>query len=166
MATKENLEHAFAGESQANRKYLAYAKRADDEGYPQIAKLFRAAAEAETIHAFAHLRAMGEIKSTEQNLRSGIEGEGFEFQDMYPRFIEQAHQEGQKAALNSFQNAMAVEQVHHSLYNMALGKIREGEDFDDKKIFVCGVCGNTVLDEKPAKCPVCGAPAEKFFEVE
>ena len=128
MATNENLQNAFAGESQANRKYLAFAKRAESEGYVQIAKLFRAAAAAETIHAHAHLQAMGGINSTSENLNHAMQGEEFEFKQMYPKFIEEAKAEGNHAALISFKNAMAVEQVHYSLYIQAIEKIKEGED--------------------------------------
>ena len=166
MATNENLQNAFAGESQANRKYLAFAKRAESEGYVQIAKLFRAAAAAETIHAHAHLQAMGGINSTSENLNHAMQGEEFEFKQMYPKFIEEAKAEDNHAALISFKNAMAVEQVHYSLYIQAIEKIKEGEHLAVHKIFVCGICGNTVLDEIPDKCPVCGAPKARFKEIE
>ncbi len=166
MATKENLQEAFAGESQANRRYLAFAQKAEREGYPQIAKLFRAAAEAETVHAHAHLRAMGGVRSTQENLQQAVEGESFEFQQMYPQYVEQAHQENQAAALTSFKNAMAVEQVHHSLYLEALKTVQAGNDMPAARVFVCSVCGNTVLDEVPDKCPVCGAPKQKFTEIQ
>lgn len=166
MATNENLQKAFVGESQANRKYLAFAKKAEAEGYPQIAKLFRAAAEAETIHAHAHLRVMGGIKSTQENLQQSAEGESFEFQQMYPQYVQQARQENQAAALRSFKNAMAVEQVHHSLYLEALKTVQAGNDMPAARVFVCSVCGNTVLDEVPDKCPVCGAPKQKFTEIQ
>lgn len=166
MGTNENLQKAFAGESQANRKYLAFAKKAETEGYPQIARLFRAAAEAETIHAHAHLRAMGGVKSTRENLQQAAEGESFEFQQMYPQYVEQARQENQSAALTSFKNAMAVEQVHHSLYLEALKTLQAGSDMPPARVFVCSVCGNTVLDEVPDKCPVCGAPKQKFTEIQ
>jgi len=165
MATKDNLQNAFAGESQANHKYLAFAKKAQAEGYPQVAKLFRAAAEAETIHAHAHLRAMDGVKSTRENLEEAIKGESIEFKQMYPEYIEQAKQEGAKAALVSFQNAMAVEQVHYSLYIEALDLVRANEDMAPAAVFVCSVCGNTVLQEALGKCPVCGATSDKFAEV-
>jgi len=166
MATSENLEKAFAGESQANRKYLAFAKKADSEDYPMVAKIFRAAAQAETVHAHAHLRAMSAINSTQENLQEAIEGEGFEFQHMYPDYIKQAREEGAKQALISFQNAMAVEQVHYSLYIESLNAVKADKDMPQAKIFVCSVCGNTVLNEPPDKCPVCGASKDKFNEVE
>ena len=166
MSTEKNLKEAFAGESQANRKYIAFAKKAESEGYTQIAKLFRAAAEAETVHAMAHLRALKAVKSTQENLAEAIEGETFEFKVMYPGYIEQANKEDHKPALNSFKNAMAVEQVHCSLYIEANSAVKENKDLPKAKIFVCEICGNTVLDEAPDKCPVCGAPKTKFKEIE
>jgi rubrerythrin len=165
MKTDDNLQAAFAGESQANRKYLTFAKKADDEGLAQIAKLFRAAAEAETIHAHAHFRVMKGVKTTAENLQEAVTGEEFEFKNMYPGFIEDALADDNKAALNSFKNAMAVEQVHYSLYISALEKVKEGTDLQAAKIYVCSVCGNTVLDEAPEKCPVCGVGPDKFSEI-
>jgi len=166
MATKENLADAFAGESQANRKYLAFAKQADSDSLPQVAKLFRAAAAAETVHAHAHLRAMGGIKSTAENLAAAIEGEGFEFQSMYPPYLEAARQAGDKMAEISFRNAMPVEEVHFNLYNQALEAVKAGGDLADRPIYVCEVCGNTVYDAAPEKCPICGVPHSKFFLVD
>ncbi len=166
MATEDNLKEAFAGESQANRRYLAFAKKADADGLAMVAKLFRAAAAAETVHAHAHLRALGGIKTTTENLQEAAAGENFEYQQMYPKFIGEAQAENAKAALASFQNAMAVEQVHHSLYLKAAKTVEAGSDMNSAKIFVCSVCGNTVLDEAPDKCPVCGAAKEKFNEIQ
>lgn len=165
MLTSENLKEAFAGESQANRKYLAFAKKAQDEGFPQVAKLFRAAAEAETVHAHAHLRVMGGIKSTRENLQEAIEGEGFEFQQMYPKFLAEAEAEENKPAVFSFKNALAVEEIHHGLYGEALNTVQSRSDLPETKIFVCQVCGNTVKGEAPDKCPICNAPKDKFTEV-
>jgi rubrerythrin len=165
MATRENLSEAFAGESQANRKYLAFAKKAQDEGLPQIAKLFRAAADAETIHAHAHLRVMGGIKSTQENLQEAVEGEGHEFRTMYPPFVAEAEKEGNKPAVVSFKNALAVEEIHHGLYGDALNAVKSGTDLPETKIFVCQVCGNTVNGQAPDKCPICNAPKEKFTEI-
>lgn len=166
MSTAENLQEAFAGESQANRKYLAFAKKAETDGYPQVAKLFRAAAEAETVHAHAHLRVMGGTKDTSANLQTAIDGEGFEFQEMYPDYLAEAVAEGNKAAAYSFKNALAVEETHHGLYTEALRAIQEGKDLPEGQIFVCPVCGHTVWGEPPDKCPVCGAAKARFFEVE
>lgn len=166
MATSENLQDAFAGESQANRKYLAFAKKAEDDGYPQVAKLFRAAAEAETVHAHAHLRAMGGIKGTATNLQAAIDGEGFEFQEMYPGYLTEAEAEGNRPAAYSFKNALAVEEIHHGLYSEALDAVKAGDDLPETRIFVCGVCGNTVYGAPADKCPVCGVPHTRFFEVQ
>ena len=165
MATSENLKEAFAGESQANRKYLAFAKKAQDAGLPQVAKLFRAAAEAETVHAHAHLRVMGGIKSTKENLQEAIEGEGHEFKNMYPGFLAEAEKEGNKPAVFSFKNALAVEEIHHGLYGEALKAVKSGVDLPETNIFVCQVCGNTVKSEAPDKCPICNATKDKFTEV-
>jgi len=166
MSTNENLADAFAGESQANRKYLAFAKKAEIDGFPQIAKLFRAAAAAETIHAHAHLRAMGGIKTTAENLQSAIDGEGFEFQKMYPPYLEEAKKEGNKPAEISFKNALEVEEIHYNLYKDAYDTVNKGADLADKKLYVCEICGNTVYDGIPDKCPVCGAPHHKFIEIQ
>jgi rubrerythrin len=162
MSTKENLADAFAGESQANRKYLAFAKQAEVDGYPQVARLFRAAAHAETIHAHAHLRAMGGIKKTEENLAEAIEGEGFEFMKMYPPYLAEAQQEGDRMAEVTFRNALAVEEVHHTLYTQALAAVKAGGDLAARPVYVCEICGNTVYDKAPDKCEVCGVPKERF----
>jgi rubrerythrin len=166
MATKENLKEAFAGESQANRKYLAFAKKAAADGYPQIAKLFRAAAEAETVHAHSHFRVLGGIKSTTENLQAAIEGEGFEFKEMYPKFIAEAEKEGDKPALTTFTYANAVEKIHHTLYSEALAKLNTGKDLPAGDIHICGVCGYTVWGEAPDKCPVCGSAKKVFRRIE
>jgi len=162
MSTKENLADAFAGESQANRKYLAFAKQAEIDGFPQVAKLFRAAAHAETVHAHAHLRAMGGIHKTAENLQTAIEGEGFEFQNMYPPYLAEAQKEGDRMAEVSFRNALAVEEVHHNLYSQALAAVKGGGDLAARPVYVCEICGNTVYDHAPDKCPVCGVPSERF----
>jgi len=166
MATRDNLADAFAGESQANRKYLAFAKQAETDGLPQVAKLFRAAAAAETVHAHAHLRAMGGIKATAENLVEAIAGEGFEFQKMYPPYLVQAREEGDQLAEISFRNALAVEEIHHDLYSKALAAVKAGGDLPERKVYVCEICGNTVYDHAPEKCPVCGVPQSKFFLVD
>ena len=161
--TEQNLQNAFAGESQANRKYLAFAKKADKVGYPQAAKLFRAAAEAETVHAHAHLGVLGGIKSTVENLKSAISGETFEFKEMYPDMIENAKNEGNKNAERSFTYANKVEKIHASLYQKVLDNLDSPKDTD---YFVCSVCGNTCEDEPPDICPVCGAKASAFSKIE
>lgn len=162
MSTKENLKDAFAGESQANRKYLAFAKQAEFDGFPEVAKLFRAAAHAETIHAHAHLRAMKGIKKTLENLQEAIEGEGFEFQKMYPPYLDEAKQEGDKMAETSFRFALAVEKVHYDLYSAALGAVQGGKDLEARPVYVCEICGNTIYDAAPEKCEVCLAPQARF----
>ena len=166
MSTKDNLQEAFAGESQANRTYLAFAEKADAEGRPQIAKLFRAAAEAETVHAHSHLRVLGGVKGTAENLETAIEGEGFEFKEMYPKFIAEAEKEGNNQAVTTFKYAHAVEEVHHKLYSEALEKFNAGEDLPEADIYVCGVCGYTVAGEPPDNCPVCGSVRKVFHLVE
>lgn len=167
MASADNLAAAFAGESQANRKYLAFAKKADADGYPAIAKLFRAAAAAETVHAHAHLRVMGGIKETAANLQEAIDGEGHEFKEMYPEFLKTAENEGNNAAAMSFRNALAVEDIHHGLYTDALNSLNAGNDLADRKVWVCGICGNTLYgDDAPDKCAVCGAPKAQFMHIE
>jgi rubrerythrin len=159
VSTTDNLKEAFAGESQANRKYLAFAKKADEEGHPQTAKLFRAAADAETVHAHAHLRVLGGINSTTDNLKEAISGETHEFKSMYPKMIEEAKAEGNSAAEMSFANANAVEEIHAGLYQKALDNLGHNVATD---IYVCQVCGNTVEGEAPDKCPICGAPKKMF----
>ncbi|MEA3361589.1 MAG: rubrerythrin family protein [Thermodesulfobacteriota bacterium] len=161
--TEKNLLTAFAGESQANRKYLAFAKQADKEGHKQVAKLFRAAAEAETIHAHAHLRALGGIKSTSENLKEAISGETFEFTEMYPAMIEESKEDGNKTAERNFTYANEVEKVHASLYQKAFDNL---DNMDETDYYVCSVCGYTCEVEPPEKCPVCNAKSTAFFKVE
>jgi len=162
----DNLKAAFAGESQANRKYLFFADKAEGEGLKQVARLFRAAADAETVHARAHLRVLGGVKSTKENLQAAIEGEGYEFTKMYPEFIKQAEAEGNQAAKNSFDLANKVEQVHHALYTKALDVVQAGKMLPDQACFVCQVCGMTVEGKAPDKCPVCGAPKKQFKKID
>ena len=164
--TNDNLSAAFAGESQANRKYLFFAEKADEAGNPQIARLFRAAAKAETVHARNHLRVLGGIKSDKDNLEAAVGGENYEFTEMYPGFIEQANKENNKAAAYSFDLANKVEQIHHELFQEALNNLESGGSFKDAPYYVCQVCGNTVEGEAPEKCPVCGAPRSKFKKVD
>jgi rubrerythrin len=161
--TEENLKAAFAGESQANRKYLAFAKKAEDEGYKAVAKLFRAAAEAETVHAHNHLRELKGIRSTGENLQEAIDGESHEFLTMYPAMIEQAKAEDQKGALRSFHIANEVEKIHHALYKKALENLGNNADTD---YYICKVCGYTAEGEAPDTCPVCGAKKMAFYKVE
>jgi rubrerythrin len=164
--TEKNLQAAFAGESQANRRYLFFADKADKEGYPQIARLFRAAAEAETAHARNHFNAMDGIGSTEENLRAASMGEHYEFTRMYPPFIEQAEAENNNRAKISFDYANQVEQVHHGYFEEALKALAAGQQLKDAPYFVCPVCGNTFAGEAPNKCPICGTPRDRFSRVE
>ena len=162
--TVENLRNAFAGESQANRRYLAFARKAEEEGFTEIAKLFRAVAEAETIHALNHLRVIGEVKSTLENLKTAISGEKFEYTEMYPRYIETAKNEGNQKAAWSFEVANKVEKIHATLFSKALETLKSGRKMASVDYYICEVCGNTVEGEPPEKCPICGAPKTKFFK--
>ncbi len=164
MTTRDNLKEAFAGESQANRTYLAFAEKADNEGHKQVAKLFRAAAAAETVHALNHLRVMGGVGSTEDNLKSAIEGETAEFKEMYPKFIEQAKKEkASDAAVLSFDVANRVEKIHAGLYKQALDNLGRNKEVD---YYVCSICGNTVENSAPQRCPICNAPKEMFKKID
>lgn len=162
--TEDYLKQAFAGESQANRRYLAFAAKADEEGFPQAARMFRAAAEAETVHAHNHLRALKGIRSTKENLQEAINGETHEFKTMYPEMIATAKAEGQKEAERTFHFANEVEKIHAQLYQKVLdnlGKVQEIYPY-----YVCPVCGYTAEKEAPANCPVCGAKKERFRAVD
>ena len=164
--TLENLKAAFAGESQANRKYLAYATKAEADGFVQIAKLFRAAAAAETVHAHGHFKAMDGVGDTGANLRDAVAGESHEFKNMYPEFIATAKEEGNKKALRMFEWANVVEEIHFGLYEAALATYEKGGDLSVEDIWVCSVCGNTVGGDCPDKCSVCGVPAGKFEKID
>jgi rubrerythrin len=166
MKTEKNLQEAFAGESQANRKYLAFAKKADKDGFSQVAKLFRAVAEAETIHAHSHLRALDGVKDTAENLQGAIAGEKHEFTEMYPGFLKDAEAEGNKRAIISIKHAMATEKVHHDLFEQALAAVAAGKDLESLGIFLCPVCGHVELGEAPDRCPVCNVKKEKYLAME
>ena len=161
--TEKNLQEAFAGESQANRKYLAFAKKADAEGYKQIAKLFRATADAETVHAFNHLKEFAGVKTTKENLEAAIGGETYEAESMYPPMIRDAISEEKKGAENSFTYAYEVEKIHATLYKKALEALGKNEGVD---YYVCQVCGNTVEGEPPDQCPICKAMKKMFKKIE
>jgi rubrerythrin len=163
--TIENLKSAFAGESQANRRYLAFARKADEEGFSQVAKLFRAAAEAETIHALNHLGIIGEVKTTVENVESAIAGETFEYKRMYPEYVNVAKQEKNQQATWSLDVANKVEQVHAGLFSRAVQALKDKQELAQVDYYVCGTCGNTVEGEAPDKCPICGAPKSEFFKV-
>ena len=163
--TEENLKAAFAGESQANRKYLAFSDKAEKEGFPQIAKIFRAAAAAETVHAHNHLRVLDGIKSTKENIKAAVEGEHYEFTKMYPEFLEDAKNEGNKDAERSFHLANEVEKVHHKLYEAALEVVENGKDLEKNDVYICPVCGYIHEGEPPEVCPVCGAAKKAFKKI-
>ena len=162
--TDENLKAAFAGESQANRLYLAFAQKAEEEGFTQAAKLFKAAAEAETIHALNHARIDGKVKSTMDNLNTAVSGETYEFKKMYPEFIAAAKEEKNKQAAWSFDVANKVEQIHAGLFQEAIDAMKAKKEMPETDYYVCSVCGNTVEGSAPDKCPICGAPKDKFFK--
>lgn len=161
MFTEKNLKEAFAGESQANRKYLAFSKKAEEEGYKNISRLFQATAEAETIHALSLLKTLGDIKSTKENLEVAKAGETFEFEEMYPKFIEVAEKEGNKAAIRTFNYANEAEKVHAKLYAQALEELDKNVEYD---YYLCPVCGNIEPNKAPDKCSICGAMGSKFIK--
>ena len=163
--TSDNLKNAFAGESQANRRYLAFAQKAEEEGFSQVGKLFRAAAEAETVHALNHIRIMGESKSTVENLQMAIAGETSEYKRMYPGYIKTAKKEKNAQAVWSFNVANQVEQVHANLLRKARKALKTGKELAKVDYYVCNVCGNTFENEAPSKCPICGSPQEKILIV-
>ena len=164
--TSENLKNAFSGESQANRTYLAFAKKAEKEGMSQVAKLFRAAAFAETVHALNHLEIIGKTKSSLENLKTAVAGETFEFDEMYPQYIEIAKEEGNNKAVWSFNVANKVEKIHAGLFSKTIKVIENRKEPIITDYYVCKVCGNTVEASAPERCPICGAPKEKFLRID
>ena len=164
MATVDNLKEAFAGESQANRKYLAFAKQAELDGFPNLARLFRTAAEAETIHAHGHLTAMGGIKSTAENLKSAIDGETYEYTQMYPPMLQQAEADNHRAK-RMFGFAVKAEAVHAKLYKTALEAAQQGKDLAETAFYLCPICGHIEFGKAPDACPICGTKKEKFVRV-
>jgi len=164
MATKDNLKAGFAGESQANRKYATFSEKAAEEGFTNVAKLFRAASEAEAIHAKRHLSVYG-VPSTLENLQASVEGETDEFTTMYPGFIKESQAEGNTDATRSFTFAMKAEQVHAGLYEKATESVKAGKDLPSEKVFLCPTCGNVSLDKAPGACPICGVPGSKWKEI-
>jgi rubrerythrin len=160
--TKEFLKAAFAGESQAHMKYLLFAEKAEQEGYPNIARLFRAIAYAEQVHAFNHLNALGMLGNTVANLETGIQGETFEVQEMYPAYKAVAELQDEKKAVRSTSWALEAEKIHAELYTAAKEKAASGKDIDLGTVYICPVCGYTTVDHVPDKCPLCNVPREKF----
>jgi rubrerythrin len=162
--TQEDLDVAFAGESQANRKYLAFARQADKEGLPQIGRLFRAAAEAETIHALGHLANRGGIGSTLDNLKAAVAGETYEYTEMYPPMVERARASGHRAKV-MLDWANRAEQVHARLFQQALAALESGKDLSQMDVYLCPVCGDLEFGPPPERCPICNAPASKYVKV-
>jgi rubrerythrin len=164
--TLENLQTAFAGESQANRKYTAFARKADAEGLPNIARLFRAAAAAETVHAISHFKAMDGVKSTAENLQEAVSGENYEVVSMYPPMLEEANQVGDQRAARAFRHALEVEKIHEVLYRNAAGLLAQGKDAPEVTYYVCPVCGLTHEGPLEGRCPICNTPGEKFDRID
>ncbi len=164
-STQDNLKEAFAGESQANRKYLAFAKQAEKDGFQNVARLFRTTAEAETIHALGHFSAMGGVSATAENLQAAIDGETYEYTEMYPPMLERANSDGHKAK-RMFGYAVRAEAVHAKLYKLAIDAAERGEDLTENRCYLCPICGHIEFGEPPVSCPICGAKAEKFTELE
>ncbi|GAB6135262.1 rubrerythrin family protein [Thermococcus prieurii] len=164
--TRKFLEDAFAGESMAHMKYLIFAEQAEKEGFPKVAKLFRAIAYAEFVHAKNHFIALGKLGKTEENLKEAIAGETFEVEEMYPVYKNSADFQGEKEAVRSTHYALEAEKLHAELYEKAKETVAKGEDVEVKKVYICPVCGYTAVDEAPERCPVCGLPGEKFVVFE
>ena len=164
--TQENLKAAFAGESQANRKYLAFAKVAEKEGKQNLAKLFRAVAEGETVHALKHLANLDVVKGSVENVKAALAGETYEIESMYPGFITDAENEGEGAAKIGFFGANEVEKTHQKKFSEALSQIEGGSDIAEQKYFVCQVCGQLEIGEAPENCPICNSPKKVFTLIE
>ena len=164
MSTTDNLKESFAGESQANQKYRSFAQKAEQDGFPNVARLFRTTAEAERIHADGHLKALGGVNATAENLRAAIEGETHEFTTMYPPMLEQAVAENHRARV-MFNYALKAEAVHARLYQLALETVLRGEDLKEARFYLCPICGHIEFGVPPEKCPTCGAAAGRFVEV-
>lgn len=162
MGTEEDLKTAFAGESQANRKYLAFANKAEDERFPNVALMLRVIAEAETVHALNHIRVMGVVNNTKENLEAAKKGEHYEIAEMYPPMKERAEAAGNKKAVMTFHFALETEKVHRQLYDDAIKSVAAGKDIDKKTYWVCPVCGYTGDEAPPDECPVCKTKKEKF----
>ena len=160
--TESNLLAAFAGESQAHMRYLAFAERARKDGFPNIARLFEAISFAEQTHAISHLRELGLIKSTAENLQEAVAGETYEVEEMYPAFQSTAQLQGEKGALRSETYALEAEKIHAGLYQRARAAVEAGKDMEAGTVYICPVCGHTVIGAAPERCPVCGTPKDRF----
>ncbi|KUG15687.1 rubrerythrin [hydrocarbon metagenome] len=166
MATMENAMEAYTGESQANRKYAAFADQAESEGFKNIARLFKAASEAEAVHAKKLLKAMGKIKTTKENLQGSVAGETHEYTEMYPAFVKEAEAEKKSDVALVFTYAMKAEEVHAGLYKEALNALSHGQDMSNRTVTLCPVCGNVFLGPAPEKCPICNAVRRVFRTIE
>ena len=162
MATNENAREAFTGESQANRKYQAFAEKAESEGYKNISRLFKAASEAEAIHAKKLLKVLGSVASTKENLEKAMAGETHEYTEMYPGFLKEAEAEKKSDAVLVFTYAMKAEEVHANLYKEAMNALNHGQDLSNRAVILCPVCGNIFLGQAPEKCPICNAVRKVF----
>jgi rubrerythrin len=160
----DDLKDAFAGESQANQKYRAFAAKAEQDGFPNIARLFRTTAEAERIHAEGHLKALDGVATTADNLKAAITGETYEYTEMYPPMVQRATEIGHKAK-RMFGYAVAAEEVHAKLYALALEAVLQGKDLAETKFYLCPVCGHIEFGEPPEACPICGAKQSKYVQV-
>jgi len=160
--TEENLKVAFAGESQAYMKYAIFADKAEEEGYPEVARLFRAISFAERVHATNHLRELGDIGGTVANLGTAMEGENYENTEMYPAFNAVAKLQGERGAMLSIHYALEAEKIHEAMYGEAKNMVASGSDIQSAPVFVCPLCGHTVIGEAPDKCPICATPKEKY----
>ena len=160
--TEKSLNEAFAGESMAHMKYLIFSKIADDENYPNIARLFRAIAYAEQVHATNHAKNLGLIHNTKDNLQAGIEGETFEVEEMYPAYNAIASLQDEKGAAKAIHYALEAEKIHMGLYESAMQAVESGTDMEIQDVYICPVCGYTTTGDPPERCPVCGVTKEKF----
>ena len=160
--TRSNLKEAFAGESQAYMKYTIFADKAEQEGYPEVARLFRAIAYAERVHATNHLRELGGIGKTADNLKTALGGENYENTEMYPAFDAVARLQQEKGAMRTIRYALEAEKIHEAMYQQAQESVVAGKDIPSAPVFVCPVCGHTAIGQAPARCPVCGLPEKKY----
>lgn len=166
MTTNDDALEAFAGESQANRKYQAFSEKAAAEGFTNVGKIFLAASQAEAIHAGRLLQVLGAVKSTTDNLAGSVEGETHEFTEMYPQFLRGAEAEGRMDAVMAFRHAMLAEEVHADLYKQALEAVKTGKDFEVQTVYLCPICGNIVINTVPDKCPICSVKGSLFKAVQ
>lgn len=163
--TKKFLEDAFAGESMAHMKYSIFSEEAEKKGLKKLANLFKAIAYAEFVHARNHFKALRKLyENMSDNVQTCIDGETFEIEEMYPVYKNSAEFQGENEAVRSTHFALEAEKIHAEMYKKAKELVEKGQDYTAEKIYICSVCGYTVEDEAPEKCPVCGAPKDMFVE--